>query len=175
MIIVLVLFVNIIWYSTKQTLKENGYKTKWFSNHFQDIPNIFGLAIGTQDKSLRTKYFAMGILLLSGIVGFIALAFNVIPLTNDNRCYFQKEFDHREWSGIVTQKYLDKPNHMFQTLEVRSNSKSMKIHDFVTDLNNSYDSINVGDSLSKVGGRNYVTLYRLGTEKRLIVDCGCRE
>ena len=175
LIIFLVLLVNILWYFTKQTLKENGYQTNWFWNHFKDIPNIFGLAIGTQDKGLKTKYFTMGISLVTGIVIFIFLAFNLVPSIDDNNCSFQREFDYKEWNGVVAQKYLDKPNHMYETLEVHSNSKALKIQDFVTDFNSSYDAINVGDSLSKKRGNNYVTVYRKGIEKKLIVDCGCKE
>jgi hypothetical protein len=175
LIIVLVFALNGLWFWIKSTLKENGYPVSWFWNHFQDIPNIFGLAIATTDKQAKTKYYAMAIFLVVGIVAFPIIAFNLIPSIGDNRCSFQKEFNYREWNGVVIDKHLDRPNHNFETLELRHDSTTTKIQDLVTDFNNSYDSIRIGDSLSKKRGNNFVSVFREGKVSQLTVDCGCRK
>jgi len=175
LITVFVIGLNGLWYWIKLTLKSHDYEVSWFWNHFRDIPNIFRLAQTVENKSEKTKYRTMGISLILGIISFPIIVFSTIPTMGDNRCSFQEYFDQREWNGTVTDKYLDSKNHNYETLKLSSNTQTIEVQDLVTDWNNSYNSIQVGDTLIKRIGDNFVTVYRTGQEKRLIVDCGCRE
>ena len=170
-----VIGLNGLWYWIKFTLKSHDYEVSWFWNHFRDIPNIFRLARSVENKTEKTKYKTMGVSLILGLISFPFIVFTTIPTIGDNRCTFQEYFDQREWSGVVTNKYLDSKNHNYETLTLLINKQTIDVQDLVTDWNNSYDSIQSGDSLVKRMGDNYVTVYRNGLKKRLTVDCGCRK
>jgi len=61
---------NILWFWVKFTLKRNGYKTNWFSNHLNDIPNIYRLEKKTEDPRKRKRYYYMAIALTVSILIF---------------------------------------------------------------------------------------------------------
>ena len=175
-IIVLVVILNILAYWIKYILKSKGYPVSWFSKHLRDIPNLWRLFGKTKKASERLLYFILGTVLPILTIVFIVAAFlQMKDFTEVDWCKLQEQFRQTEWSGIVTNKYIDKPNHSYETIEIKSHGQIQKIQNWVLFQNGNFEQIEVGDSIVKKQGLVNVSLYKSGQEIQLIVDYGCEE
>ena len=173
-IILVPLILNGLWYWTKSVLKENGYHVSWFWGHFRDIPNIFNLAGKTNEPSKKRKYYSMAFSLTASIVAFPIVLFTVVPsIVKRNPCDIQNRFKLETWNGIITNKYLDKPNHNNRTIEIQNELQTKNIQNWYLLNNGNYQIINVGDSIAKNKNSLIVELYQNGKKIALSVDFGC--
>lgn len=95
------------------------------------------------------------------------------PTLKDHCKEAYKLLESKEIKGIMISKYLDKANHAFKTIELRTN---ISVEKWVIDADKSglYQYILEGDSLVKQSDSYEVRLYRDGVYNRtFIMDYKC--
>ena len=58
-LIILVVIGNVLWYTIKSILSENGYKVNYWYGHFKDIANFKDLINKTNNPREKSKYSKM--------------------------------------------------------------------------------------------------------------------
>lgn len=99
-------------------------------------------------KKNRGQVIMIGVIILSVVL------LNV--LDSHSNCSYQKKKLRISYSGIVTNKLLDKKNHMTRTLILNNTYKII----FNREKSGFYEFINVGDSISKKTGEFNIEVYR---------------
>ena len=80
-LIVLIIFINILWYWMKLELKSKGYKVGFFTSwsHYKDIPNMHRLARKERDPRSKKKYKrVLGAFYISIVLVVLTTLFSVI-------------------------------------------------------------------------------------------------
>jgi hypothetical protein len=72
LLLILVIAINLLWYTIKSILSENGYKVSYWHSHFRDLSNFYDLIQKTQDDQSKMKYQKM-------FWGLIVLFLSFIP------------------------------------------------------------------------------------------------
>jgi hypothetical protein len=54
--LILVVIINVLWYTTKFILREKGYAVSWFIYHCQDFPHMRDLISKESDIESKRKY-----------------------------------------------------------------------------------------------------------------------
>jgi hypothetical protein len=175
-IIVLVIILNLLAYLIKFILKKKGYPVNWFSKHLRDIPNLWRLFGKTKKASQKLIYFVLGTGFPILTIVFIILAISHMKnFAEVDLCEYEEQFRQTEWNGIVTNKYIDKPNHAYETIEIENDGQIQKIQNWVLFQNGNFTQIEIGDSIVKKQGLVNVKLFKDEEELELIVDYGCDE
>ncbi len=76
--VMLAILANILGYSIKLKLRDNGYKIYWFWRHEADLVNMVKLIRNTEDTSMRKSYLALYISYILSILLFIGSVIIVI-------------------------------------------------------------------------------------------------
>jgi len=108
---VIIVLGNILGFTIKRILKDNGYEVQKFTGYYKDIKNIFRLAKTTEDKNNRRKYILLGLSdIIIALVLFIGFIFMILshPSFNDNACKAFANFKNQEYRVVVVDKYFDK-------------------------------------------------------------------
>lgn len=167
-IVVFVVFGNIIWYSIKNILSENGYKISWFSGHFGDLIDFSHLIDKTTDIKDKRNYR----LLLRGLIIIIILFFaTLLSFTIDMKnmpCDRYEDYLKKETSGKIVDKFMDRPNHNFPTLTIELNGETFKDNDLTIEHYNLYDSAKIGDFIRKPKGDSITYIERDGRTIKFI-------
>jgi len=175
-IIVLVIILNLLVYLIKFILKKKGYPVSWFNMHLRDITNLWKLISKTKNASEKLIYFVLGTGFPILTIVFITSAISHMhDFAKVDWCKYEEQFRQTEWSGIVTNKYIDKPNHAYETIEIENDGQNQKIQNRVLFQNGNFAQIEIGDSIVKKQGLVNVKLYKDEAELELIVDYGCDE
>lgn len=170
-IVGLVIFLNILAYLIKYILKKKGYPVSWFSAHLRDIPNFWRLIIKTKKTGEKLIYFVLGTIFSILTVVFVIFVFaNMKDFAKVDGYDYEEQFRKTQWNGIVTDKYIDKPNHSYQTIEIKDGKNLKTIQNWVLFQNGNFEKIEIGDSIVKKQGLVNVKLYKQGEELELIVD-----
>jgi hypothetical protein len=138
----------------KQNLNQHGKKSSAFNpaDHVTDSPSIFILASETQDVSVQRKYRTLGISLIVTLVAFVTIASMMFESTSDVRCRRYAEYVNYRVSGTVTGKFVDKPNHALETLSMELSGQAFEENELPLFVNGLYDTLRVGDIVSKEKG-----------------------
>jgi hypothetical protein len=173
-IIYLVIILNILPYLIKSILKRKGYSVSWFRKHLRDILNLWDLFKKTQKASEKLIYFALGTgFPILTIVFIISVVSYMSDFAKVDKCAYEEQFRQTEWNGIVTDKYIDHPNHAFETIEIENDGQNKKIQNWILFQNGNFAKIEIGDSIVKKRGLVNVKLFKSEEELNLIVDYGC--
>lgn len=154
------LFGSILWFYIKNILSEKGYKVSWYHGHFDDLNEFSNLIDKTVDQNERKNYK----LILRGLIAIIVLSI-LTALTflfdlKNFSCDSYKDFLKKEVSGIVVDKFVDKPNHNFQTIVIEKNGKNFNDIDLSIHNSGFFDSVRVGDLIQKIKGDSITYLQR---------------
>jgi hypothetical protein len=81
-ILILVIILNVIWYSAKILIRNNGLKANWFWGHFRDFHSLYTLWKGDFPADVQTKaklhLFSLIISFILFITFFIGMALGFI-------------------------------------------------------------------------------------------------
>ena len=69
---ILVVIINVLWYTIKSILLEKGYRVDYWYGHFKDIPNLKNLINKAENPIEKATYTKMFLGLIITIVIFIA-------------------------------------------------------------------------------------------------------
>ncbi len=163
---------NITGFYIKDILGKNGYVTYWYRGHFKDIFNFFDLIEKTTDENGKRNFKLIVKSHIAILLTFIALAiifiFGDIKRSN-GLCDYYVEFLDKELSGQLVEKFMDKPNHNFQTLTIKTDTQTLNDIDFALRNNGLYDSILIGDKIKKMKGDSITYIERNGKTTEFVV------
>ena len=77
-LIILVVIGNVLWYTIKSILSENGYKVNYWYGHFKDIPNFKNLINKTKNPSEKAKYSKIYWGLIITLILFISMGIAIL-------------------------------------------------------------------------------------------------
>ncbi|WP_066633004.1 hypothetical protein [Labilibacter marinus] len=175
-IVVLVITLNLSAYLIKYILKTKGYPINWFSGYVRDICNLWKLFIKTKKIIEKLIYFILGTAFPLLTIVFITSVFSYTNNFSEvDRCEYEEQFRQTQWAGIISNKYIDKINHSYKTIEIENDGKLQKIQNWVLFQNGNFEQIEIGDSMVKTQGLVNVKLFKNDKELELIVDYGCDE
>jgi len=152
----------IIWYSIKNILADNGYKTSQFRGHFNDFFNMSDLIFKTDDPAKKKNYKLLLWSLVFIVIAFIGTALTFIGDPQKMQCRYYNDYIVKEIEGTVTNKYMDAPNHNFPTLTIKTGSEEIKDIDLSHYNHGFYDSVSVGDKIRKLKGDSLAYLTTNG-------------
>jgi len=158
-LILLVLTANILWFWLKSDLKKKGYEAHFFSGHFHDLSNAADVIKNSEEPSTKriyrnVLYSIIGIIILIPIIFFIN-----IESFESNRCKRFNDYINYQVNGVIESKFIDKPNHGYETLKLENGTEKNEITIFVAEL---YQFLQPGDSISKTSGNSALRVYRNG-------------
>ncbi len=93
--------------------------------------------------------------------------FTNIGTFESHRCKRFNDYLNYEVIGMVESKFIDKPNHAYETLKLTNGHEENEITIFVNGL---YEFLATGDSIKKVSGNSELRVYRNGNERIFNVD-----
>lgn len=93
---------------------------------------------------------------------------------NESRCRSEKRAAEEQIAGVLTNKFLDKSSHMWETIEYSNFDRSKRTSlVFLNDQSGAYDFILPGDSIIKNLNSLELKVIRDGNTKVFILDFGC--
>lgn len=104
-----------------------------------------------------------------------ASLFYFIPIRENEKCIWQREFEHLNIYGIVKNKFIDSSQHSTPIIEIE-NLKSNLIDtlDFFGDSSNSFNRISILDTIYKRKLSNEILVKKNGAFEVIgRVDFGC--
>lgn len=93
---------------------------------------------------------------------------------NESRCRSEKRAMEEDVTGVLTNKFLDKSSHMWETIEYSNSDKSHRTSlVFLNDQSGAYDFIAPGDSIIKDFNSLELKVIRDGSTRVFILDFDC--
>ena len=89
-------------------------------------------------------------------------------------CSIENQVKEEVLNGILVKKYLDEKNHLHKTLTLRKDSSEFESHLLVSDLSNTYEKLEAGDSIVKAKGSLEFVVYRESNQYRFRLDFQCK-
>lgn len=166
-LIFLVLTANALWFWLKYDLKNKGYSTSLFFNHFQDLSNAVTVIKNSNDSHIKQKYKVVLFSIGGVIILMPIIFFSNIESTKDWRCEKFHNYLNYEITAKIESKYIDKPNHAMKTLNLTDGRQESNATIFIKGL---YDFLQPNDSIHKKAGNLEFLVYRNGETKTFIVD-----
>lgn len=117
-------------------------------------------------KKIKTvyKYISISILVAWGV-------YKIFSTPNCNDLLMNEK--PKSYKGIVLEKYIDKKNHLNQTILLKHSSQTNKVIIPYRDVSRLYINIKKGDSLVKEPNSLNVNLYREGKLAVFKIDFNC--
>ena len=110
------------------------------------------------------------------VVSFIIIMFCLLPNKNETNCKLYQEFVYLNIDGVVTNKYLDKHEHSYPTIEIKlfKNDSILKVN-LVGEKSGLYSLLCKSDTNKKLKQSNIVCRKINGKFVNLVkVDFGCK-
>lgn len=92
-------------------------------------------------------------------------------MVGSKKCEHELEAKAMAFSGRVTAKYKD--DRTFRWIEFYKNGETEKVGVFVSEVNDAFGKVAVGDSLVKEQGTLRLIIIRNDEEYNIILDYGC--
>lgn len=116
-----------------------------------------------------------GLIILILIVGFYGAIFYFFPSLSENDCIWDEKFKALELNGVIEKKYIDSNQHSYPMIEIRQfGGDSLALINLIGDTTNSFNKLNIGDTIRKSSGNNSIKLKNRNGEYEIAVDFGCR-
>lgn len=113
-------------------------------------------------------------LILIYLIGFFLFVINFFPSLSEANCIKDEEFKKIELNGVVEKKYIDSSQHSYPMIEVRQfDVDILVVINLVGDIINSFDKIQINDTVKKSREDNSISLRRKEGELVISVDFGC--
>ena len=110
------------------------------------------------------------------IVGFfVIIAFFAYKLSNQKSCsYYYKNEKKKFYSGIITNKYVDKKEHNNKFIELENEYNNLKLL-MNNDLSGLFEYVRVNDSIIKKKDSYLISVYRNSKKDTIFeLDYGCK-
>ncbi len=166
-LIFLALFGNILWFWLKSDLQNQGYETHFFRGHFNDLANAAEVVKKTDDPQTKKTYRSILYLIIGVVILMPTIFFTNIGSSEDRRCKRYNDYLNHQVIGTLESKFIDKPNHSYETLKLTNGKNDNKLTIFINGL---YEFLQSGDSISKVSGSSQLTIFRSGKSTTFEVD-----
>jgi hypothetical protein len=104
------------------------------------------------------------------------LPFLFVPketILNKSRCDDEKKALEENFEGVVKNKFRDKKNHMWETIEYVNAFGTHLSLIFLNDASAAFDFLEPGDTLIKDGGNLEITIQRDDVIQKFRLDYGC--
>ena len=111
------------------------------------------------------------------IISFLLLILimNLLPISEIDKCIWQRRIYEMELSGVITNKYYDQKNHNMPTFEYRQNKESnIKKCLLKAGASGIFEALIIGDTIFKDKYTDTFVVYNIDTST-IIVNYGCEE
>ncbi len=111
-----------------------------------------------------------------GVLMIVSLYF-IIPSDKDGFCKYQKEFNKKEFLGLIVRKFYDHAQHSVPLIILRNlKNKSVDTIDFAGDTSSVFTNLTESDTIYKKANSNAILLKVNGNLKKVgNVDFDCKD
>jgi hypothetical protein len=108
---------------------------------------------------------------------FIIMYYNLVPSEEENNCMLDKRFRNLVFDGVITNKYYDKTEHSYPTLDVKAlNNDSIQKINLIGEKSHLFNLLQTSDTILKEKHSDIVMRKRNGVYSIFMkADFDCKD
>ena len=169
----LVFFYLILVLLTKIYLRKNGHDISLLRTRIRDLNLLFEVSKKYKNGIVRKLHFLIYLFIIIFPLIVIGLFISSQPSSNYMRCMIVERFKEQNYSGVIVDKYIDEENHSNETLIVQNRDKKSTIIDFIYLPREDFNIIQIGDSIFKESGDEFILMKRDSIHHKFYLEVDC--
>ena len=169
----LVFLYLIVVILTKIYLRKNGHDVSLLRTRIRDLNLLFEVSKKYKNGITRKLHFLIYLFIIVFPVIVIGLFIFSQPSDNYMRCVIVERFKEQHYNGVIVDKYIDKENHANETLIVENGNNKSTIIDFIYLPREDFNIIQIGDSIFKESGDEFILMKRDSIHHKFYLEVDC--